>query len=382
MDHNQFQELLSAISRHSPAQKQQVQSVLQGKTKAVASLEAIEAKLAETRMCPRCDTPGSVSRGKAWGLRRYKCKVCKRTFKAATGTALQGVHKKERWLTYGECLADGLTIRESAERCNIAVSTSFFWRHRFLGIQEQTLPKLKGIVEAVETYVLENRKGDRKIDRKALRRGGKSSKQGLSDEQVPILVTVDRTGTTSCSVLSSVAVNSIQCALEPRIDEDILLVTDGNNVYSPCSKALGVKRKALNQSTSERIRSAFHIQTTNNRHSGIKGFLRDYRGVSSKYLEKYVRWYERRALLKSSSSSYLTIATGVDANNFKTERLLLQARSVLDCPDPTCVRCYTRCLNDYSNQRIWHQLDRRSALTWIEAKLIAASVKITPKSAA
>ena len=40
MDHNQFQELLSAISRLSPAQKQQVQSVLQGETEAVASLEA------------------------------------------------------------------------------------------------------------------------------------------------------------------------------------------------------------------------------------------------------------------------------------------------------------------------------------------------------
>ena len=63
MDHNQFQELLSAISQLSPAQKQQVQSVLQGETEAVALLEAIEAKLAETRACPRCDTLGAVSRG-------------------------------------------------------------------------------------------------------------------------------------------------------------------------------------------------------------------------------------------------------------------------------------------------------------------------------
>ena len=55
------------ISRLSPAQKQQVQSVLQGETEAVASLEAIEVKLAETRMCPRCDTPGAVSCGMARG---------------------------------------------------------------------------------------------------------------------------------------------------------------------------------------------------------------------------------------------------------------------------------------------------------------------------
>ena len=117
---------IGAISLLSPAQKQQTQCVLQGETEAVPSLEAIEAKLAETRQCPHRDTPGAVSRGKARGLRRYQCKACKKTFNAATGTALQGIHKKERRLTYGECLADGLTIRESAERCNIAVSTAFY----------------------------------------------------------------------------------------------------------------------------------------------------------------------------------------------------------------------------------------------------------------
>ena len=132
-----------AISLLSPAQNQQPQYVLQGETEAVASLEATEAKLAETRQCPHCDTPGAVSQGKARGLRRYQCKACKKTFNAATDTALQGVHKKERWLTYGECLADGLTIRESADRSNLVVSTAFYWRHRFLGAQEQPPPEVQ-----------------------------------------------------------------------------------------------------------------------------------------------------------------------------------------------------------------------------------------------
>ena len=73
-----------------------------------------------------------------------------------------------------------------------------------LGTQDQDPPKLKGIVEVDETYVLESRKGERNLDRKARRRGGKASKRGLSDEQVPILFAVDRSGTTTCSVLPSV----------------------------------------------------------------------------------------------------------------------------------------------------------------------------------
>ena len=125
MEHNKFQEWLSGIEWLSPAQKQQAQGVLLGETEAGAWLEAIEARLAENRQCPHCDTPGAISRGTARGLRRYQCNACKKTFNAATGTALQGLHKKGLWLTFGECLTNGLTVRESAEHCNFAVSTAF-----------------------------------------------------------------------------------------------------------------------------------------------------------------------------------------------------------------------------------------------------------------
>ena len=180
----------------------------------------------------------------------------------------------------------------------------------FLGTQDQNLPKLTGIVEVDETNVLESQKGNRNLDRKARRRGGKASKRGLSDEQIPILVAVDRSGTTTCSVLPSVTADNVQAVLEPRIDDDILLVTDGNNVYPPCAKSLGIKHEALNQSAGERVRGAIYIQTVNNRHSRFKDFLRRFRGVSTKYLGNYLRWFERRDILKSSPRSYLATATG------------------------------------------------------------------------
>lgn len=164
--------------------------------------------------------------------------------------------------------------------------------------------------------MLESRKGDRKLDRKACRRGGKARKRGLSDEHVPILVAVDRSGTTACSVLPSAKAESIYSALEPRIDDDILLVTDGNNVYPPCAKSLEVRHEALNQSAGQQVRGAAHIQTAKNRHSGLKDFLRRYRGVSSKYLENYLRRFERRELLKSSARSCLATAIGASCIQF------------------------------------------------------------------
>ena len=48
MDHDRFQEWLSGMTWLSPAQRQQVQGVLQGETEPVASPEAIGARAAET----------------------------------------------------------------------------------------------------------------------------------------------------------------------------------------------------------------------------------------------------------------------------------------------------------------------------------------------
>ena len=196
-----------------------------------------------------------------------------------------------------------MTVRKAAEYRDFAVSTSFRWRHRFLGAHDHNPLKLTGIVEADETYILEGRKGERNLDRKARKRGGKASKPGLSDELVPIFFAVDRSGTTACSVLPSVTGDNVQAVLEPMIDDDIILVTDGINIYPPCAKSLGIKHEALNLSAGERKRGAFNISKVNNRHSLFKDFLHRFRGVSSKYL----RWFQRYVLLKLPPSSYLVI---------------------------------------------------------------------------
>ena len=168
-----LQEWLSGIDHLSPAQRQQTEAAFLGDTETSASPAAIEAAVGGDRQCPHCGTPGAISRGKARGLRRYQCKECRKTFNAATGTPLSGLHRKDKWLSFGACLADGLTVRASAERCGLAVNTALRWRHRFLAAKDLKARKLTGIVEADETYVLESRKGARNLERKARRRGAR-----------------------------------------------------------------------------------------------------------------------------------------------------------------------------------------------------------------
>ena len=80
--------------------------------------------------------------------------IMRPNFRRGDRTPLQGLHKKPRWLAFGESLAEGETVEASAQRCGIAHSTAFQWRHRFLNASRQDPETLRGIVEADETYLL------------------------------------------------------------------------------------------------------------------------------------------------------------------------------------------------------------------------------------
>ena len=82
MDHKKYQSWVSGIDELSLQQKEQAQDLLSGVTGENASLMAIEAQLAETRLCPHCNTaganepgpavPGSVDQApKVWYLKRW-----------------------------------------------------------------------------------------------------------------------------------------------------------------------------------------------------------------------------------------------------------------------------------------------------------------------
>ena len=134
MDHTSFQHWMTNIEKLDSVQYQQAKAAFSGEFEEleVASLAAIEATIDDDRKCRHCGAPGAISRGKARGLRRYQCKTCNRTFNAATGTVLQGIHKKEKLLAYASCISEGCTIKDSAARCGMSIPTAFYWRHRSL----------------------------------------------------------------------------------------------------------------------------------------------------------------------------------------------------------------------------------------------------------
>jgi transposase-like protein len=313
MEHEDFQSWLADADGLSARQREEAARVLAAPASLASVLALLEARIGETRRCPHCTTEGAVIRGRSNGLRRYCCKGCGRTFNALTGTPLARLRKKELWAAFAAGLGDSDTVKGAAARCGVADTTSFRWRHRFLAAVKAGSVKLKGIVEADETYVLTSRKGARKLDRKARKRGGVANKRGLSKEQVPILVAADRSGTTFTAVLPDTTAATVKTHLEGAIEPDALLVTDGAPFFPPCARSLGLTHEPLDHKAGERRRGDLHINTVNSRHERLKTFLRSRRGVATHYLGSYLAWYHLAILPKlPTPRSVLASVTGLN----------------------------------------------------------------------
>jgi len=191
----EFKELLTAIRELDHHQRKQLSAALTQLSDEIKVLEFIEARFDTHKVCPFCASAGFYRHGVVRGLQRYRCKHCRKTFNALTGTPLARLRDKRKWLNYLDAMTQSLTVRQSAANTGIHRNTSFRWRHRFLNWISQDRPAaLHGITEADETYLLESDKGKRNLGRKARQRGGHASKRGISDEQVCVLVARDRSG--------------------------------------------------------------------------------------------------------------------------------------------------------------------------------------------
>lgn len=283
-----------------------------------ASTVIIEGRFAGGATCPHCESKRVTRNGHANGLQRYRCRECCKTFSALTGTPLNRLHKRGKWLDQAEALHDGQTLREVAHTLNIHLSTAHRWRHRFLALPKSIQPQaLTGIAEADETMFLLSFKGKRSgLDRKARKRGGKAAKRGLSQEQVPVLVARDRAGVTMDCVLKTMDMMALSTALKPFMSKDVVLCTDGSKALAGAARELGVEHHAVNLSAGIRVDGAWHVQNVNAYHSRLKAWVQKFRGVATCYLASYLGWFralDREPTGAPKPAQWLTMALGTTA---------------------------------------------------------------------
>ncbi len=128
----------------------------------------------------------------------------------------------------------------------------------------------------------------------------KASKRGLSDEQVPVLICRDRTGSTTNFILEKANKINI-AALKSIMADDAILCTDGSKALGAAAREIGIVHRSINLTAGVRvIAKVYHVQNVNAYDSRLKEWVRRFHGIATRYLANYLGW--RRMIDQASDS--------------------------------------------------------------------------------
>ncbi|KDM89635.1 IS1595 family transposase [Photobacterium galatheae] len=293
MDTSPFFNILFSLRQLSNRQLRSLSLHVQKRLEKDELNQAMETRTQRLDHCLFCNCPKIIRWGFSGDLQRYRCQKCGKTFNELTKTPFARLRAREKLLNYADCMVTGATLRAAAKTCEMALSTSFRWRHRLLTMPEvHKASQLGGIVEADETFFRESFKGKRRITSRKPRHHGRANK-GEKIPLIPVLVLLDRYEQEADFVLENNTIDEIHPCMHKRLTKGSVLCTDGSLVYLAIAKEEAVLHKRILSDNPARTieDGTFHIQTLNNYVSRLKGWIRRFHGVGTAYLSNYLAWW-------------------------------------------------------------------------------------------
>jgi transposase-like protein len=306
------------------------------------AIEYIEKQIGESAgaeeepPCPHCGSSAKRN-GHKNGVQRYLCNgVCGKSFGRTTNTSMSYSHQGEAvWKQVIRDTIDGKSLDDTADSLLLSHSTVFNMRHKILltiEAEERRFPTvLDSVCELDDTYVLENFKGKKLPDgywRKPRKHGAKAQKRGVSNEYISISTGIQRDGGAYCNTVtrSTPGKEDIREAFDGHIGNSALVLCDGAKSFNVISETCGCDVVSINDDNASGF---YHINTANGLHSFIKERYDQYRGVATKYLNRYkVLFAKLYRSGKDLTNSIYNILYSNDVprfhtvNDVKTARLL------------------------------------------------------------
>lgn len=260
------------------------------------ALEMIDTETITVDICPYCGSSHIVRNGKKCGKQRYLCRACNRTFVTTTHTVMSMSHYPA--IVWKGVITDtllGNAIDYTAERLGLSHQCVFNMRHKILlSIQDMISanPVVLGQVsELDETFVLECFKGKKlspDIERPARKHGAKALKRGISDEYICINTGVQRNGGAVAEAINKAKPDGaeLQQVYNNHLEDGTLALCDGLRSYNALKSLADCTIKDIN-TVDDTEKNFYHLNTVNNFHSFIKERYNFYRGVATKYLNRY-----------------------------------------------------------------------------------------------
>lgn len=295
----------------------------------------IETRITADHGCIYCGSNHVVKNGRRKdGTQRFLCRGCKKSFlpssKSVTSRTRKGLTV---WTSYLKCLLDKKTLQEASEECGISMSTAFSWRHKILDALHEMNDKvfLDGRVEADETFFNVSYKGNHKsftLPREPHKRGNSVSTKGLSSEKVCVPCAVSEAGFSYARPGKTGKVSSycIKKIFDGIIAPGATLCTDNEKAYVNFAKVQGIRLIQMDTEcrVTENQGAEYGIQRINAYHSRLKGFLRRFHGVSTKYLGNYLVWNDVLANSRRNREEVMELLL----SQILTVRILLRNRDI------------------------------------------------------
>ncbi|MBO8442344.1 MAG: IS1595 family transposase [Spirochaetes bacterium] len=261
----------------------------------LASFEQTEDMSAATdgvEICPKCGTahPKVVRSGFAGsGKQMFRCASFGRRFTYDSGRLTWYSHQNaDQWKTLMLDTFSGQSLRSTSGRIGVNVETAFNMRHRLMCVLEKVLDDevLSGKVELDETYVDSSRKGVGCGRDAGFGTVVQKVKRGLSRQKVCILSAVDKDGNAfarayNCGTPSQDNAMELACHLA----DDSSVTTDDTVAYERLLESNGCFHRVCQDCRDHK--AEVNLNRISSFHSMIKDFYRGYRGVATKYINRY-----------------------------------------------------------------------------------------------
>ena len=288
------------------------QSIINSLLGFMDSSAVISSKSDRALSCPHCESKRLRANGKLKQVQRYVCVGCGKNFSETTGKVWYNLKKKDKMNTYMFCLLSGYSIRKSAKETGISIQTSFDWRHKLLSsFSSAWVEGFEGICESDDLFFLQSEKGNRNLERKPRKRGGKAIKRGISDEQVAVIASCDRSGNKDMKVatMGRISKKDIAKVLDGKLSKVETLCSDSHRSYTAFAKSEQLEHKKFNASKGQRIKDkVYHVQNVNNMDMRLRKWMEQFNGVATKYLQNYLNWFLVLEKVKNSTSKLQTMA--------------------------------------------------------------------------
>jgi len=249
----------------------------------------------------------------------YRCRVCAAVYNIFTDTIWSGSrYSCVTIVLILRGIVQGVPTKHLADELGIDRSHLLKRRHAIQKLAQERLPRAPltdSATEADEMYQNAGEKGDKHDDPDdpPRRRANKRRGQGTKDNDRP--PTLGVVGRTSGHIRLTVCDNTQQATIQPQVEADTqattTLYSDESSAYNHIAET-GRGHATVCHSRKEWARDddgdgvrEVHGNTMEGIWTGLRNFLRPFRGIHKKYLDLYVAMFEWAHNLKRVTSDFL-----------------------------------------------------------------------------